>query len=146
MKLRNKETGEIREAETREDGVYLWHTTAGGWFKYGLTKLADEWEEYESPGFYWYVDFNGKIACALRDDNWEREKAIGNVFETREEAEKAVEKLETLQRLKDKGFVFQGWEEGNLGNGIGTIDFYIPEYDLETDVVDDLNLLFEGEE
>lgn len=39
---------------------------------------------------------------------WRKNKEIGNYFETKEEAEKAVEKLKAWKRLKDKGFKFCG--------------------------------------
>lgn len=51
MKLRNKATGEIREAEAREDGIYLkanW-SDEGKWFKYELDLLAGGWEYYVEP-------------------------------------------------------------------------------------------------
>lgn len=60
--------------------------------------------------------------------------------------ERAVEKLKAYRRLKDKGFVWQGWEEGSLGNGMCVIGFQIPENNWETDVVEDLDLLFGEEE
>lgn len=40
--------------------------------------------------------------------NVEEYKEIGNYFETKEEAEKAVEQLKAWKRLKDKGFEFCG--------------------------------------
>ena len=36
-------------------------------------------------------------------------KQIGNYFETKEEAELAVEELKAWKRLKDKGFRFNRW-------------------------------------
>ena len=51
MKLRNKTTGEICEAEAREDGIYLkanW-SDEGKWFKYELDLLAGGWEYYVEP-------------------------------------------------------------------------------------------------
>lgn len=49
MKLRNKETGEIRKAELREDGIYLWSEPTGDWWKYELELLASGWEYYVVP-------------------------------------------------------------------------------------------------
>lgn len=49
MKFRNKETGEIRKAEAREDGIYLWDELAGHWWKYELDLLASSWEYYVEP-------------------------------------------------------------------------------------------------
>lgn len=51
MKLRNKTTGEICEAEAREDGIYLranW-SDEERWFKYELSLLAGGWEYYVEP-------------------------------------------------------------------------------------------------
>lgn len=51
MKLRNKKTGEICEAEAREDGIYLranW-SDEERWFKYELSLLAGGWEYYVVP-------------------------------------------------------------------------------------------------
>lgn len=49
MKLRNKKTGEIRKAEAREDGIYLWDELTEHWWKYGLELLASGWEYYIKP-------------------------------------------------------------------------------------------------
>ena len=49
MKLRNKKTGEIRKAEAREDGIYLWDELTEHWWKYGLELLASGWEYYVEP-------------------------------------------------------------------------------------------------
>lgn len=38
---------------------------------------------------------------------------IGNYFETREEAEKAVERLKAWERLKDAGLKFKDWNKSN---------------------------------
>lgn len=49
MKLRNKKTGDIRKAEAREDGIYLWDELTGHWWKYELDLLASGWEYYVEP-------------------------------------------------------------------------------------------------
>ena len=49
MKFRNKETGEIRKAKAREDGIYLWDELTGHWWKYELDLLASSWEYYVEP-------------------------------------------------------------------------------------------------
>lgn len=51
VKFRNKTTGEICEAEAREDGIYLkanW-SDEEKWFKYELDLLAGGWEYYVEP-------------------------------------------------------------------------------------------------
>lgn len=116
MKLRNKKTGEIVDFAKSDylyskcekicfannDGTYLWY--------YSLADLFEDWEDYEDPKEYWYIDCYGMVLRALYNGNeWdERRKQIGNYFETKEEAEKAVEKLKAWKRLKDKGFRFTG--------------------------------------
>lgn len=116
MKLKNKKTGEIRPAEAREDGIYLYDETTEQWYKYELDHLAKWWEYYEEPKEYWYIEPNGVIA---RIDEWdcctasdiEIMKILGNYFETKEEAELAVRKLKAWKRLKDKGFKFKGYAD-----------------------------------
>lgn len=49
MKLRNKDTMEIREAEAREDGIYLYDRVSDHWWKYELELLAGCWEYYIEP-------------------------------------------------------------------------------------------------
>ena len=49
MKLRNKDTMEIREAEAREDGIYLYDRVSDHWWKYELELLAKCWEYYIEP-------------------------------------------------------------------------------------------------
>lgn len=49
MKLSNKNTGVIREAEARDDGIYLYSAETEQWFKYDLPLLAEYWEYYVEP-------------------------------------------------------------------------------------------------
>lgn len=110
-----------------------------------LAKKSDD--NYEEPKGYWYfdtvdnsVDFNG---APIRKD-MEYDKEIGNYFETKEEAEQAVEKLKAYKRLKDKGFRFEGWEENH--HNLGIIEFSFSNVEKSVfDFEKDLDLLF-GEE
>ena len=72
-------------------------------------------------------------------------KPIGNYFDTREEAEKVVEKLKAWKRLKDSNFRFKCF---HLYNRI--IDFDVKTYynfpPEEEQLEKDLHLLFGGEE
>ena len=104
---------------------------------------------------YW-LDNEGGINFSRNYDEYyfTKNKEIGNYFKTKEEAEKAVEKLNAWKRLKDKGFHISGWD-----NSIGD-DYYKPsqivielngdpewdEYDNIEDIKADLDLLFGGEE
>lgn len=158
MKIRNKKTGEIGELHYEPDKEY--HFTVATEdpadmmiFK-TLAGLNEKWEDYEEPKpqVVYYIDRDGEIVpyknaeYLKRVFDTEQNKEIGNYFETREEAEKAVDKLKAWKRLKDKGFVWQGWEEGAMDNGMCVIGCQIPENNWETDVVEDLDLLFGGEE
>jgi hypothetical protein len=76
MKLRNKKTGEIREAETREDGIYLWDELTEHWWKYELDLLAKGWEYYIKPAKPLIKD--EKIRKAVRA--WAELHELENVF------------------------------------------------------------------
>lgn len=124
-----------------------------------ISNLNDEWEDYEEPTTYYYIsDFGaireGDVGKFVEDEESRRE--IGNYFETKEDAEQAVEKLKAWKRLKDKGFEFGGLKEdytrinGNYlpaRNGRRYLQFNKSE-DEEwlKENWDDLDLLFGGEE
>jgi len=120
-------------------------------FEYNSIKdFTDHWEDApdvpEEPKEYWYIDCYGMVIRSLANGNeWdERRKQIGNYFETKEEAEKAVEKLKAWKRLRDKGFRFNGWiREHKKGSADVTIASFIDE---DYDATKDLDLLFGGEE
>ena len=113
-KLRNKITGEINEfmvhkrIEDSEDGNPVYAPFDGH---------IDEWEDYEEPKEYWYIDWNGEVCRSdIHDERTEQMKLIGNYFETKEEAEKVVEKLKCFTNLKNHEFMFDGWYYGTDGN------------------------------
>lgn len=148
MKLRNKKTGEIgylRSINWNEtalivmdkDGVQLARCTS-------LAELNEEWKDYEEPEEYCYIDIDGEIDSGdMEDGTVKAMKEIGNYFSSREEAEKAVEKLKAWKRLKEKGFRFTGVEDVPR-----IIRFEIPYragYD-SCEAEADLDLLFGGEE
>ena len=141
MKLRNKKTGDIYELN--ELCLYDDKGFAKRPFLKSLSELNAEWEDYEEPEEYWYIYADKARREECGDFLEENFKAVGNYFETKEEAEKAVGKLKAYKRLKDKGFRFERWLlGGEYGNTI-TFSDYI-EYNDETRA--DLNLLFGGEE
>ena len=137
MKLKNKKTGEIKDWSFAMLQNVMQSTERK---HYGsLAELNAEWEDYEEPKEYWYMDYAGFIHSAARSGNgWEVQKKIGNCFETKEEAEAAVEKLRAWKRLKDGGFVFCG-----KGDCLDTIKFDYGEAGYNNQ---DFNLLFGGEE
>ena len=144
MKLRNKKTGAIYKIEdidlgNNQDGIWL------GFTRYtSLAELCEDWEDFEEDKRYWYINCDGEIMS--KELGWfnQAQDYIGNRFETKEEAEKAVEKLKAWKRLKDKGFRFDGWSAGLGKNKIYTI--FWSHNDGEFDLRKDLDLLFGGEE
>lgn len=149
MKLVNKNTtntkvlGEIVPCNGNEYGCIAVKTDQGvTWYYRSLAELNEEWGDYEELKEYWYIDWTPEIGVYhTRDvdsDADERQKEIGNYFNTREEAEKAVEKLKAWKRLKDSGFVFCG-----KGNCLDTIKF---DYGPAGYNNQDFNILFGGEE
>lgn len=150
MKLKNKKTGEIGYPYFQnwkeitcvivdENAIQIAEYTS-------LAKLNEEWEDYEEPKEqHYYIEPRGQV-IELKfgddiDDLKEELSEIGNYFDTREEAEKAVEKLKAVKRLKDKGFRFDCWYGGSKD-----IVFSIPQEIIDRPTAKDLDLLFGGEE
>jgi hypothetical protein len=153
MKLQNKKTGEIRTAEAREDGIYLYNEITEQWYKYELDLLAKGWEYYEEPKEFYYITVDGYVVKdndTITKNFADDLESIGNYFETEEEAEKAVEKLKAWKRLKDKGFKFRGchFENECFGDLICCdTDEYIKVGSEEYKrIQEDYDFLFGGEE
>lgn len=145
MKLRNKKTGEIRTAyvqvileNNHPEKPLEFHTQPS------IAELNEDWEDYEEPKEYWYINEFGTPTAAggfNRENIYDKSrKHFGNYFKTKEEAEKAVEKLKAWKRLKDKGFRFNGWFGGSK-----CIPYQINEW-IGGDIIKDLNLLFGGDD
>ena len=122
MKLRNKKTGEIVE----------WFNNTDGIFPDSLAELNKDWEDYEEPEEdFWYIDSDCETYGVSRafnqndSDDVLFNKSIGNYFETREEAEKTVERLRAWKRLKDKGFRFK------LSPAVGSLDINPDKFQIE---------------
>lgn len=118
MKLRNKKTGEIIDCLISAYGVsgdvavsVMDANQESGYLDIGcyhnLAELNEDWEDVpEEPEEYWYIGWDGEVWCSdIYDERTEQMKLIGNYFETRKEAEKAVERLRAWQRLKEAGLV-----------------------------------------
>ena len=155
MKLRNKKTGEIAEASILNFELVVRYED-GRVEKYPLLFDYSNFEYYEEPKEYWYIDAFGNIvqnkitkhrgdAYTDMSSDYETQKQIGNYFETKEEAEKAVEKLKAWKRLKDKGFSIYSWDYE-----FDMVDKPAQTIILRASAVDssntDLDLLFGGEE
>ena len=156
MRLRNKKTGEIVDTLCEYDitkgisfGVDHHDGNPTMACYNSLAELNEEWCDYEEPKEYWYVTDNGYICTNTDDgDSWdEYRKEVGNYFSSREEAEKAVERLRAWKRLKDKGFMFDGYDVAHKSNGnlAGQIFYDADNYSIE-DVEKEMDLLFGGEE
>lgn len=168
MKLRNKKTGEIINGYVRENGAYkiaVFRVSnqkyASEWYS-SLAELNKDWEDYEEPEKYFWIDVDGFIVSndtSTKDVAFEtfkqNLKSIGNYFETREEAEKAREKLKAWKRLKDKGFRFDfvavqaGIPEKDgvqYAHRFINIRAIMPNTEAALSSKDDLDLLFGGKE
>ena len=147
MRLRNKKTGEIVDY----DCFYFHKVNSDGHEDFEpntqtLAELSEEWEDYRVCFFIGYDGYiyeaDDRTECEIKDMG-----GIGNGFETREEAEKAVEKLKAWKRLKDKGFRFTHYHCGTGIIGFEVPDSFFPKNDTITDETEkDLGLLFGGEE
>lgn len=117
--------------------------------------ILEEWfEEVEEPKEHWMIDVFGDVdivSSIYTDDMIDELREIGNYFETKKEAKKAVAKLKAWKKLKDLGAKFNGY---NLGDLSGT-DYIGVEYLIELDGLTNkelcelesyLDLLFGGEE
>lgn len=152
MKLENKKTGEIGyTAVLRSKAIVVMDENAIQLGSYtSLAELNEEWEDYEEPKEYWYIYADGDIYKDVQDDVRKDNgcKEIGNYFETKEEAEKTVEKLKAWKRLKDTYFV--RFDLDFLKNTLsftyridGTLHSAVNE---ERIVFEDMKTIFGGEE
>lgn len=132
MKLRNKKTGVIVDLVQGyiKDSYYgqkieikpLAISNKEGYMYNSLAELNEDWEDYEEQKVGYIIDPMEEDYMSADDSGYEesdveRAKELGIWLETKEEAEKAVEKLKIYNKLKQKGFVFSGWyysTEGQL--------------------------------
>lgn len=149
MKIINKNTGEILPINQFISVDLLSHYKS-------LKDFTEEWEDYEEPKEYWFVEYDGRIHKEDYpiEEEYKDMVTIGNYFETNEEAEKALEKLKALKRLKDNGFKFTCWSERTDWfsipetpgvENLKDITAYFP-IDKTDEFRKDLDLLFGGEE
>lgn len=132
MRLKNKKTGEIVSLE----GELLFDNEIMLLKQYSsLAELNEEWEDYEEPK---------GIQCIYYVNHFDAAKIDGVIigFGTKEEAEKAVEKLKAWKRLKDKGFRFYDWKDEPTYR----VTFEWEENIKVQEIQDDLDLLFCPEE
>lgn len=163
MKLRNKRTGEIGIINYFDNQSIVIYPIDENWDAKGdkkhiyhsLAELNEDWEDVpEEPKEWWYIDIHGPHEVTNNDEYYQQVKAaskeVGNYFETRTEAEKAVEKLKAFKRLKDKGFRFD--LSPALGHcddkkfDISIIGTMPAKWWYNDKVVDDIHYIFGGEE
>ena len=117
------------------------------WYYNSLAELNEEWCDYEEQKGNWTIDpmnenyiDDGRYTAP---DELERYEELGLKFNTEEEAEKAVERLRSWKRLKDKGFRFDGYDVAHNSNGdlCGQLFYNAGDYCIE-DVEKDLDILF----
>lgn len=149
MKLRNKQTGEIGELQITEKHcvVAVGNGTASCGIEIysSLAELNAEWEYYNEPKLFYVVDLDGEILPSdFENETVEKSKEMGNYFETKEEAEKAVEKLKAWKRLKEANIDYKlTYEYDDFTETMhANVSFSFNSYPL---VGKDLDLLFGGE-
>lgn len=148
MKLRNKKTGGIVEY----DCFYFHKVNSSGHEDFEpntktLAELNEEWEDYEDPKDVWWVDNEGFVNPGFDGDDFENNKRIGNYFKTKEEAEKAVEKLKAWKRLKDTGCKPITWRWKHDYPNDACYAEVVLKCQFDSGVYDrELDLLFGGEE
>ena len=126
MKLQNKKTDVVIDGEIRDvfydniAKIKLIDKATGSIIAMynSFAKLNEEWKDYEEEKDHYFIEMNG-IVNVVENLEYEMDfieskvvpqlKEIGNYFDTKEEAEKAVERRKAWKRLKDKGFKFEGW-------------------------------------
>lgn len=155
MKLKNKRTGNLMEIVIVDHGAD-WeirdmyadeHTQTYN----SLAELNEEWEDApEEPKTEFYITAWGDIREYTTENErfaFKQKLEVGNYFETREEAEKAVEKLKAIQRLKNYYLKFKlDFVKNKIDFTYrldGTLHSSIDEQRI---IFEDMNLLFGGEE
>lgn len=151
MKLRNKRTGEKAEVEINYNSMLVTHED-GRIEQYYFDSLKDleEWCDYEEPEEYWHI-FGTNITKTQEgfDEIFDKKnKEIGNYFESKEEAEKAVEKLKAWHKLMDYwGTEVLGWEIRDMPTG-GNWQTVNVKFNVKTrkEPMELLDIVFGGEE
>ena len=117
MKVKIKKTNEVLEdvkfIDTTLSTITIQYLDNGIPRETRIKNLSDieEVKDYEEPKEYWTIDWTCTGVTTNKysgDDVDDFNKSIGNYFETKEEAEKAVRKLEAWKLLKDMGFKIEG--------------------------------------
>lgn len=146
--------------ELRDDGC-LWlvdMSEEGHWKKNVMAYHKHTLEAFPNILMDWFEEISGfwcirdmgniEYVTVSREGIIGAYKRIGNYFETREEAERAVERLRAWKRIKDDGLKIREYElhGGTDRNGCFTGDICLT-LDITKPVYEDaIQLLFGGEE
>lgn len=146
MKLKNKKTGEIKELKDIMSDMIDNHIVPT------LIAIETEWEDYEESEEHWFIrDNNLSVGYSPAFNNAvvKYRKEIGNYFKTKEEAEKAVEKLKAWKLLKDEcNIKFNGIirDDRAMLKGVKlSYDRHNVTFDKGQECMDALHLLFGDE-
>ena len=117
MKLKNKKTGEtITLKDDRELALlkFVESSLPNGFILWEEVKETTSWKP-ELGKKYYLSDSNGSVYDSVWSNDYiDRSRfEIGNCFENREEAEKAIERLKAWERLKNAGLKFKDWNKSN---------------------------------
>ena len=118
----------ILEAKAKKGGIHTF-------FYSDIKQFRNDWEDYEKP--------KSGIKDVWSPDVIEGRNNVVISCETKEEAEKAVEKLKAWKRLKDKGFEFE-WIDKDTGSI--KFAFFNREGKITKEMWQDLDICFGGEE
>lgn len=134
MRLKNKETGEIKEFALFDGNELQGGAT--------LESLMKEWEDAPEEEYYWVFTGSGGLACRKKGDFWDEEKYrdFGNCFKSEDEASAFIEKLRAFKRLRDHGLRFEKYQT--------RVDHYCVNFTLDEHYptsLADLELVFGGD-
>jgi hypothetical protein len=153
MKLRNKKTREIADLNHRgllksdnNNHIIVYPEGTLKCYAYNsLAELNEDWEDV--PEEFWSINGDATIEHFDRLNENDLCKQIGNYFETEEEAEKAIEKLKAIQRLKNYYLKFKlDFVKNKIDFTYRLDDTLHSSVDEERIIFEDMNLLFGGEE
>lgn len=154
MKLRNKRTGEIGKPAfigvDYEITILPEDKNKKARYYKTLAELNEEWEDYEEPEEYWCITGRGNLHYLqdMTDENDKDHREIGNYFETKEQAEKAVEKLKAWHKLIGYWETeILGWEIRDMPTG-GNWQTVNVKFNIKArkEPMELLDLLFGGED
>lgn len=110
------------ELRNRHDGTISGTTILMNWTNnqgrtqtceyHSLKELERDWEDYKKDNRYWYItskldiehDYANPMYSEVAQEIVADHKRVGNFFKTREDAERAKEKLQALRALRKQGF------------------------------------------